>query len=50
MDEDKKGKQANLQEDEKPGNCHEIPRKGGEMRKLWSPRKWPCQTWVKTFS
>ena len=47
MDEDTKGKQANLLQDKKPGNCHEIPRK---MRKLWSPRKWPCQTWARTFS
>ena len=49
MDEDKKGKQADLLEDEKPENYHEIPRKRGEMRKLWSPRKWPCQTWAKIF-
>ena len=32
MDEDKKGKQADLLEDEKPGNHHAIPRKRGEMR------------------
>ena len=50
MDEDKKGKQANLLEDEKPGNHHEIPRKKGKMRKLRSPRKWPCQTWARTLS
>ena len=49
MDEDKKGKQANLLEDEKPRNRHEIPRKKEKMRKLWSSRKWPCQTWAKTF-
>ena len=30
MDKDKKGKQADLLEDEKPGNCHEIPRKRGK--------------------
>ena len=50
MDEDKNGKQADLLEDEKPGNRHEIPRKQEKMRKLWSPQKWPCQTWAKTFS
>ena len=49
MDEDKKGKQVNLLEDKKPGNHHEIPRKRENMRKLWSPRKWLCQTWAKTF-
>ena len=27
MDEDKKGKQANILEDEKPENCHETPTK-----------------------
>ena len=47
MDKDKKGKQADLLN---PGNPHEIPRKKGGMRKLWSPRKWPCQTWARTFS
>ena len=30
MDEDKKGKQADLLENEKPENHHEIPRKKGE--------------------
>ena len=49
MDEGKEGKQANLLLKEKPRNCHDIPRKKGEMRKLWSPRKWPCKTWGKTF-
>ena len=49
MDEGKIGKQANLLNDEKPRNCHEIPRKKEKMRKLWSPRKWPCLTWAKTF-
>ena len=49
MDEGKEGKQADLLSNEKPGNHHDIPRKKGEMRKLWSPRKWPCQTWGKTF-
>ena len=33
MDEDKKGKQANLLEDEKPRNCHDIPRKKGGNEK-----------------
>ena len=50
MDEGKKGKQADLLNDERPRNCHEIPKKGGKLRKLWSPRKWPCLTWAKTFS
>ena len=27
-----------------------IPRKNEKMRKLWSPRKWCCQTLGKTFS
>ena len=36
MDEDKKGQQADLLEDEKPGNCHEIPRKKEKMKKLLS--------------
>ena len=49
MDEDKKGKQANILEDEKPENCHETPTKREKLRKLWSQRKWPCQTWAKTF-
>ena len=49
MDKGKKGKQADLLNDEKPRNHHKIPRKRGEMRKLWSPRKWPRLTWAKTF-
>ena len=39
MDEGKKGKQANLLNDETPRNHHEIPRKKGKMRKLRSPSK-----------
>ena len=50
MNKDKEGKQANLLNKEKPRNHHDIPRKRGEMRKLWSPRKWDCQTLGKTFS
>ena len=50
MDEEKEGKQANLLNKEKPRNHHDIPRKKGKMRKLWSPRKWHCQTLGKTFS
>ena len=50
MDEDKEGKQANLMNKEKPRNHHNIPRKKEKMRKLWSPRKWHCQTLGKTFS
>ena len=34
MDEDKKGKQANLLEDEKPGNHHEIRKRGGDEKAL----------------
>ena len=48
-DKGKEGKQANLLRKEKPRHCHDIPRKKEKMRKLWSPRKWPCQTWGKTF-
>ena len=49
MDKGKKGEQANLQKREKPRNHHEILKKKGRMRKLWSPRKCPCPTWAKTF-
>ena len=49
MDERKEGKQADLLNKEKLRTHHDIPRKRGEMRKPWSPRKWPCQTWGKTF-
>ena len=49
MDEWKKGNQADLLNDEKPRNRHEISRKKEKIRKLWSPRKWPCPTWAKTF-
>ena len=49
MDKGKEGKQADLLSKEKLRNCHDIPRKKGEMKKLWSPRKWPCQTWGETF-
>ena len=38
MDEEKTGKQANLLEDEKPGNLHKIPRKEEKMRTLLLPR------------
>ena len=49
MDKGNKGEQADLLKDEKPRNRHEISRKNQKMRKLWSPRKWPCLTWAKTF-
>ena len=49
MDEAKEGKEADLLSKGKLRNHHNIPRKKGKMRKLWSPRKWPCQTWGKTF-
>ena len=50
IDEEKEGKKANLLNKKKPRNHHDIPRKKGKMRKLWSPRKWDCQTLGKTFS
>ena len=43
----KKGKQAKLLKSEKPKKHHEIPRNGEKMRKLMSPRKWPCLTWAR---
>ena len=49
MDKGKEGEQADLLKREKPRNHHEILKKKGKMRKLWSPRKWPCPTWAKTF-
>ena len=48
IDKCKKGEQPDLIKDEKPRNHHKIP-ETGKMRKLWSPRKWPCLTWAKTF-
>ena len=50
MDEMKEGKQADLLKLEKPQYHHDIPRKKEKMRKLWSRRKWHCQTLGKTFS
>ena len=50
MDEKKEGKQADLLKMEKPRYHHNIPRKKEKMRKLWSRRKWHCQTLGKTFS
>ena len=50
IDEKKEGKGANLLNKEKPQYHHDIPRKKEKMRKLWSPRKWHCQTLGKTFS
>ena len=49
MDKGKAKKQADLLSKEKPRNHHDISRKKEKMRKLWSPRKWHCQTWGKTF-
>ena len=49
MDKGKEGEQADLLHDEKPRNPHKSPSKKGKMRKLWSPRKWPCLTRGKTF-
>ena len=45
----KKGEQAKPQKDKKPKKHHEIPRKEEKMRKLLSPRKWPCLIWVRIF-
>ena len=50
MDEKKERKQADLLKLEKPRYHHNIPRKEEKMRKLWSRRKWHCQTLGKTFS
>ena len=50
MDEKKEGKRADLLNKEKPKYHHDIARKKEKMRKLWSPRKWHCQTLGKTFS
>ena len=49
-DKKKEGKRADLLKMEKPRYHHNIPRKKEKMRKLWSPRKWHCQTLGKTFS
>ena len=46
----KEGKQANLLKLEEPQYHHDIPRKKEKMRKLWSQRRWHCQTLGKTFS
>ena len=45
----KKGEQAEQIKDEKPKKHHEIPRNGEKMRKLLSPRKWPCLIWARIF-
>ena len=50
MDEKKEGKRADLLKLGKPQYHHDIPRKKEKMRKLWSQRKWHCQTLGKTFS
>ena len=39
MDEEKEGKQADLLNKENARNHHDIARKMGKIRKLWSPRK-----------
>ena len=49
MDEMKEGKRADLLKLEKPQYHHDIPRKKEKMRKLWSRRKWDCQTLEKHF-
>ena len=49
MEKGKEGKQADLLSKERLRNHHNISRKKEKMRKLSSPRKWPCQTWGKTF-
>ena len=50
IEEKKEGQRANLLNKEKPRYHHNIPRKKEKMRKIWSPRKWHCQTLGKTFS
>ena len=50
MDEGKKGKQANLQEDEKPRNHHEIPRKKGGNEKALVTKEMALSNLGKTFS
>ena len=49
MDEKKEGKRADLLNMKKPRYHHDIPRKKENMRKLWSPRKWHCQTLGKNI-
>ena len=50
MDEEKEGKQADLQRSKITQYDHDIPRKREKMRKLWSRRKWSCHTLERTFS
>ena len=49
MDKEKEGKQADLLNKEKTGNRHDIPRKKGKMRKLWSPGNGTVKPWGKHF-
>ena len=49
MDKEKEGKQADLLNKEKTGNHHDIPRKKGEMRKLWSLGNGTVKPWGKHF-
>ena len=50
MDEKKEGKRADLLKLKISRYHHDIPRKKQKMSKLWSRRKWGCQTLGETFS
>ena len=45
----KEGKQANLLRSKITRSDYDIPRKKEKMRKLWSQRKWSCNTLERTF-
>ena len=47
--EHKTKEQAKLLKDENPKYHHKIPEKLGEMKKLWSPRKWPYLISARTL-
>ena len=49
-DEEKEGKQADLQDLNIMRYHHEISRKKVKMRKLWSRRKWGWDSLKRTFS
>ena len=48
-DKDKKGKRADLLEDEKPGNHHKIPRKKGGLRSSGPQGNGPVKPGHKHF-
>ena len=49
MDEGKKERKPTYQMMKNQETVMKSLEKRGQMRKLWSPRKWPCLTWAKTF-